>query len=167
MTIQNFSDWLASTALSEAIQNVTWVIPTVQTIHILSISVVMSSVLVVYLRVMGLLGRSQSVEQVMHRFLPWVWYTLVVLLFTGIILIIGEPGRSLQNGASILTMSLLIAVVIITFFFQLAARGNATFWESNRTRRTLGRVVASISLLMWVAIVCAGRMIAYVTTESS
>jgi len=167
MTIQGFSDWLASTALSETIQDVTWIIPTVQTIHILAISVVMSSILVVYLRVLGLLGRSQSVAQVMERFLPWVWYTLIVLLITGVTLIIGEPGRSLRNPAFILKMSVLLAVMITTFLFQRPVEQDATYWESTSTRRTVGRLVAGVSLFMWIAIVCAGRMIAYVTSESS
>lgn len=165
MTLQGFSDWLAATALSERIQNITWIIPAVQTIHILSISVVMSSVLVIYLRILGVLGQSQTIAQVMARFLPWVWCTLVILLITGVTLIIGEPGRSLQNPAFLLKMSMLLIVIITTVLLQRPVEKDATYWERDNSRRAVGRLVAGVSLLMWIAIVCAGRMIAYVTTE--
>ena len=42
--IDNFCSWLDQTPLSQAIQSTPWVIPAVQTVHILAIAAVMSSV---------------------------------------------------------------------------------------------------------------------------
>ena len=33
--LHNFAEWLATTAMSNTIQNVSWIIPTVQTVHII------------------------------------------------------------------------------------------------------------------------------------
>ena len=41
--IQQFSDWLASTALSQAFANANWFVPTVQTVHILCIALVVTA----------------------------------------------------------------------------------------------------------------------------
>ena len=41
--IQSFCDWLSNTSLSLTIQTVMWIIPVVQTVHILCVAVVMSS----------------------------------------------------------------------------------------------------------------------------
>src|SRR4051812_34629382 len=98
-TLQGFSDWLAATPASLTIQDVTWIIPTVQTIHILGISVVMASALLVHLRVLGVMGGASSQQALARRFFPWIWVTLIVLLLSGSILIVGEPGRSLLNPA--------------------------------------------------------------------
>ena len=81
--MQAFSDWLAATPLSMQIKTVEWIIPTVQTIHILSISIVMSSAAMVDLRVLGVLSRGQPLADVAHRFVPWIWWTLIVLLLSG------------------------------------------------------------------------------------
>ena len=59
-TLRALSDWLASTSLSLTIQNVTWIIPAVQTIHILCVAAVFSSVLMVDLRLLGITQRSLS-----------------------------------------------------------------------------------------------------------
>src|SRR5580693_5523310 len=130
-SVQAFSDWLAATPVSMRIQTVEWIIPTVQTIHILSISVVMAAAAMVDLRVLGVLSRGQPLAAVAYRFVPWIWWTLVVLLLSGGTLIIGEPGRSLRNPAFILKMSMLAAVLVLTLLFQRGLRHNDRFWESS------------------------------------
>ena len=161
-SVQAFSDWLSATPLSMQIQTVSWIIPTVQTIHILSIALVMSSAAMVDLRVLGVLWRGEPLVAVTRRFLPWIWWTLLVLLLSGATLIIGEPERSLANPAFILKMSLLAAVLIVTVVFQKGIAGDHLFWERSAKRRVNGRVLAGLSLVLWVGIVFAGRWIAYV-----
>ena len=41
--IQHFSDWLAATSLSQLFAGMNWFVPTVQTLHILSIAVVVTT----------------------------------------------------------------------------------------------------------------------------
>jgi len=159
---QAFSDWLSATPLSMQIQTVSWIIPTAQTIHILSIALVMSSAAMVDLRVLGVLSRRQPLVAITRRFLPWIWWTLLVLLLSGATLIIGEPERSLANPAFILKMSLLAAVLIVTVIFQNGVARDHLFWESSLRRRVNGRLLAGLSLVLWVGIVFAGRWIAYV-----
>jgi hypothetical protein len=166
-SVQAFSDWLAATPLSMQIKTVEWIIPTVQTIHILAISIVMSAAAMVNLRVLGVLSRGQPLAAVAHRFVPWIWWTLVVLLLSGSILIIGEPDRSLRNPAFILKMSMLAAVLVLTLLFQRGLRHNSWFWESSSGRRIGGRLIAAASLVFWVGILFAGRWIAYTQVDST
>ena len=88
--------WLAGTAASDVIQKTLWVIPVMQTIHILSVAMVFSSVVMIELRVLGITN-SLTVEQAAHRFVPWIFCGVVVLALTGSVLIIGEPKRSLPS----------------------------------------------------------------------
>jgi hypothetical protein len=62
--------WLDQTALSQAIQAV----PTVQTVHILSVAVVITSALMLDLRLIGVVGVDQPLDRVWARFLPFVWW---------------------------------------------------------------------------------------------
>jgi uncharacterized membrane protein SirB2 len=134
-------------------------IPTVQTVHIVSIAIVMTSMAMLDLRLVGIAGRRQSLTEIGARFLPWVWGTLVVLLCSGSILIIAEPGRELINNVFWLKMSLLVGAVVLTLIFQTMLRRRTGFWEHHRAAAVL---LGSVSLLMWVGIVGAGRWIAYV-----
>jgi uncharacterized membrane protein len=145
--------------MSQYIQDTFWMIPTVQTVHIVSIAIVMTSMAMLDFRLIGIAGRRQSLAEVGNRFLPWVWVTLVVLLCSGSILIIAEPGRELINNVFWLKMSLLVAAVALTLIFQTMLHRRMGFWEQHRGAAIL---LGSASLLMWVGIVGAGRWIAYV-----
>ncbi len=161
MTLHSFAQWLSETPLSLTIQNVSWIIPTVQSIHILSIAIVVSSVFMVDLRMLKVLGRGQPTAAYTSRYLPWVWPTLVVLLLTGSILITGEPARSLENPSFQLKMVLLIGAMIVTAILQLPAWRNPGYWETTSGRETTAKLLAVLSICLWVGIVFAGRWIAY------
>jgi uncharacterized membrane protein SirB2 len=156
--MEHFCDWLSNTNFSMTIQTVAWIIPAVQTVHILCVSIVMSSMAMLDLRLVGVAGRSQPISRMVQRFVPWVWWTLPVLALSGSILIIGEPNRELLNPYFRTKMVLLATVILITLTVQLRNRSNAQFWE---TRRAAAIVLGAVSLLLWVGIITCGRWIAY------
>jgi hypothetical protein len=162
-TLRALSEWLATTSLSLTIQNVTWIIPLVQTIHILCVAAVFSSVLMVDLRLLRLVQRAQPLSSVTSRFLSWLWVFLGILLITGSLLIIGEPERSLLNPAFLLKMAMLIAVIFITVLIARPLRTNEAFWEASFGRQAAAKLIAIVSLALWSGIIFAGRWIAYVT----
>ncbi len=139
----------------------TWIVPAVQTIHILAIAAVMSSMLMLNLRLLGITGRDQPLARVSARFRPVIWWTLPILLVSGSMLIVGEPVRSLENAFFQLKMVLLLTVIIVTLGYQAPLRKDAGYWDATSGRRGAIKVVALFSLLLWVGIVCAGRWIAY------
>jgi hypothetical protein len=163
-TIRALSEWLATTPLSLTIQNVTWIIPLVQTVHILCVAAVFSSVLMVDLRLLGLVQRAQPMLSVTSRFLSWLWVFLVILLISGALLIIGEPERSLLNPAFMVKMAMLLAVILITELIARPLRSNERFWEASFGRQAAGKLIAIVSLALWSLIINAGRWIAYVTS---
>ena len=62
--IQQFAEWLSQTSLSMLIQtHNAWVIPTIQSIHIIAIGVVLTSVLMIDLRILGRAGRDQTLRE--------------------------------------------------------------------------------------------------------
>jgi hypothetical protein len=165
MSLHAFCQWLSETPLSLTIQNVSWIIPSVQTVHIACIAIVISSVFMMDLRLLNLAGRQQPTASYAARFLPWIWYTLPVLLLTGTILIIGEPSRSLENPAFQLKMVLLIGAMIATAILHRPIGREPAYWELTPRHQATAKVVAVISLTLWIGIVFAGRWIAYMNTS--
>jgi hypothetical protein len=159
--LSEFSKWLAATPLSHIIQTTKWVIPALQTVHILSVAVVFSSAILVDLRLWRLLNRDVPLPEVARRFLPTIWPVLLVLLITGSLLIIGEPKRSLLNSAFYLKMALLAVAIVLTAWLQWSLSSSPNFWDKNRGRRMAGQLTATLSILVWCGILFAGRWIAY------
>lgn len=160
--IRTFCSWLAATPLSVVIGSTPWVVPMVQTLHILAIAVVLSSMLMLELRVLEWAGRSQSMMHVARRFLPWLLGGLALLAITGAILIVSEPQRSLVNPAFWIKMGLLTVAVAATLGLQRRQWRIAAEQPLPRTSGLAERAVAALTFLLWVAIVVAGRWIAYV-----
>ena len=157
--ISKFCEWLVATPLSLWVASVTWVIPAVQTVHILAISIVMASVLMFDLRLLGLAGRDLSVASSVRRYQPWIWGGVGVLVASGLVLIVGEPARELLNWTFQLKMALLAAVLLVTAAAQAVLTGDF----ATTGRADIARAAAILSLALWVGIVICGRLIAYTT----
>jgi hypothetical protein len=152
--------WLESTTLSQEIQKALWLIPLLQTIHIIAIAMVLSSVLMVTLRILGV-GTAVTMAQTSARYLPWLWTGLALLAVTGAALIIGEPKRALPNPASQIKMLIVATVVAVVLGFQTSLRRNFAFWEGHSRSRRLTGAFAVVVFLLWCTIAVAGRWIAY------
>jgi uncharacterized membrane protein len=161
--LDDFINWLGATPVSLLIQKVFWIIPTVQTVHILAISVVLSSMAMFDLRLLGLAGMRSSIRSFSRRFMPWLWGALIVLAVSGSILIIAEPKRALGNVVFLLKMCMLATAIIVTLGFQTVlkrdlASGSADLAPSHFT---VAKIAGLLSLALWVGIAVAGRLIAY------
>ncbi len=159
--LESFCTWLENTSLSAAIQNIGWIIPLGQIIHILCLSIVLSSVVLLDFRIMGLAALRVPIPDMARRFLPWMWSALALMVITGSILVIGEPKRDLLNPAFWTKMLLLLAAATITFLFQLSIRAKAGVWTGNGKGRTAIRLFAAIALTAWIGVAVCGRLIAY------
>ena len=158
----DFAEWLSKTYLSVLIQNHnSWVIPTIQSLHIVGIGVVLASVFMIDLRVMGWAGLDQTLRQVTNRFGPWLTGALCVLLATGALMVIGEPVRELVTFSFWLKMFLVAVGTLIATVFQMALRKNEQHWEETLVKRTSIKSLAILTFLVWLAIIVLGRLIAY------
>jgi len=136
-----------------------WVVPTVQTVHIVVIAILWSSVLMVGLRVMGWAMPSQPLEATVERFRPWFWGALAVLATTGIILIVTEPPRELMAVSFWLKMLMLAVAVAVALSFLRSIDRNAASWET--APRPLTKVLGIVTFCLWCLVVFLGRFIAY------
>lgn len=161
-SLDKFCAWIEQTSLSQTIQVTNWFVPTVQTVHILSVAAVMASILMIDLRLLGIVGKDLSLARVSARYRPIIWWTLPILLLTGLLMITGEPVRSLENWVFQLKMLLLVAAISVTLAYQVPLKKDAGYWEATGGRRGAIKLIALVSLLLWMGIVFAGRWIAYI-----
>ena len=158
----DFINWLGATPVSLFIQKVFWIIPTVQTIHILAISVVLASMAMFDLRLLGVAGKRNSIASLARRFMPWLWGALIVLAVSGSILIIGEPKRALGNVFFAMKMCMLATAIVVTLGFQvILKRDLAGGSDLAPAHFGVAKIVGLLSLVLWVGIAVAGRLIAY------
>jgi hypothetical protein len=159
--LTNLANWIASTQLSLFFSATAGLIPTSQSIHILAISVVFGSGLMISLRLLGVGASGRSVSRLAQTLLPWMRWSLIVLLFTGLLQLTAEPVRELANMVFWLKMGMLVCVLALNVWFGRTLRARAATLDSAAARPASARLFAVASLLLWVGIVLCGRLIAY------
>jgi hypothetical protein len=160
--VKQFAEWLSTTAPSVFIQNHNnWVIPAIQSIHIVGIGVVLGSVFMIYLRILGWAGMDQTLRQTTNRFGPWLTGGLCLMLITGILMVVGEPVRELVTFSFWLKMFLVAVSTAIAASFRISLRGRERQWEETLVHRRSIRGLAILSFLLWAFIILLGRLIAY------
>ncbi|MBB6123419.1 DUF6644 family protein [Sphingobium subterraneum] len=155
--LAEFATWISTTSLSETFKNVSWLVPLSQSIHILSIAAVLSAYLFLCARALGVFAANQSMLTLERRFLPWVWYGLLLLLVTGCLQIIAEPERSITNPFFQYKMLALLVVIVIT----LPLRRKIAEVGANDTPGPIvtAPLLAIFGLLLFI--IFCGRWIAY------
>ncbi|WP_028696309.1 DUF6644 family protein [Pseudomonas cremoricolorata] len=153
-------DWLYATPVSSAIRDLLWVVPSVQSLHIIAIAVIFASAVLSDLRLAGLFARDLPTAQVIRRYYPWMRGALLVLLASGLVMAIGEPDRVLVNSVFWLKMALVVVA------FMLAWQVRRPFLRSrqgpgNDIERPGLAPLAWLSMGLWCVVIFCGRWIAY------
>ena len=159
--LTEFSLWISETSLSLWIGSHFWAIPVIQTLHILAIAAAFGSVVMINLRIVGLTGKRNTITQTARRYLPWIWWGLLVLVVTGIGMVIGEPVRELINPIFWIKMALIVALILFSLWFQATVRRNMAQWELTHDGRVAIRVGAIGIIALWCLVMVCGRWIAY------
>lgn len=156
-TLLQFCYYLEHTPLNAVIQNNFWIVPTMQSLHILAIASLLIGALLINLRILGFRGQSETITMVIKHYQALIWFALPILFITGSIMIVGEPARSLTNWTFQLKMAMLIAAVLITLHLQRKWHNANSYIQADASSKFL----AILSLILWAGIVAAGRWIAY------
>jgi hypothetical protein len=160
--LHNFATWLYSTAPSAFIRSQeVWMIPTIQSFHILGIAMALGSAFMIAMRVTGWLGADQTLLQTQERYGPWLNGALWLLLLTGALLVLAEPPRELDAVSFWLKMALVAVVAVVAWAFPRSVRGDEQRWETTIVRQTGVKWAALLTFLVWAAIILLGRFIAY------
>jgi cytochrome bd-type quinol oxidase subunit 2 len=142
------SQWVAGLPVSLALRRITWLIPVLQIIHIMSIGMLLSSVVMIGLRTWGVSQTGTLVER-SRRYLPWLWIAVAIATVSGIVLMLGAP-RSWRDGAFAAKLLMMAAATVATLVLPLLLR-------RRKEAGGVAGVVAAVALVLWLGATLAGR----------
>ena len=151
LRLAELSQWVGSLPISLAMRRITWLIPMLQTLHILATGIVLSSVVMIDLRIWGV-SRSGTVIARSRRFMPWMWTALAVATLSGIALMVGAP-RSWRDGAFAAKLYMMAGATVATVALPFLLRSRGDGKDAGGT----ARVVGAAALLLWFGATLAGR----------
>ncbi len=155
------SFWIETTGLNRLLVENFWAVPMAQVMHIMGIGAAFAATLMLTLRVNNLAGGARTMPQISSRYMPWIWWGLLWIAISGIVMLWAEPVRNMVNGVFWMKMLLLVVTVAITLVFQKSVRtasvaGGPAWNASGGTK-----VLAWLIVILWCLIMAHGRWIAY------
>jgi hypothetical protein len=162
MVLQSFFTWLEQTGLAMNIRESTWLFPTIESVHVLAITSVVGTIIIVDLRLMGVASRDRPISAILADVLPFTRWAFGVAVVTGSLLFVSHALDYLHKPPFVAKMFLLcVALVNIAVFHLLTARGIAG-WDSSSRPPMSVKTAGGASLAIWAAIVACGRWIGFV-----
>lgn len=150
------ADWLQlleHTSWAEAIRQSIWLYPCLEIVHIVGIVLLVGPAFIFDLRLLGF-SKHLPVDGLGHLLLSWSVRGLLLVIPSGILLFITNASTLGYDPVFWTKMILLILAACNVLVFRSLRNGGAASLAAVK-------VIAMLSLLLWIAIIACGRLLAY------
>jgi hypothetical protein len=160
MSLLEFCQWLHDTPAAGVMRRSSAPFTVINSIHALGIVLVAGTILMVDLRLLGLCLRKESVRDVVSRIVPLALSGFALMAVTGFLMFFPEAVRYYKSPAFRIKLALLALLGLNALIFHVTVYRDAAGWEPGRIP-VRARLAGLFSLLLWIAVIVAGRSIPY------
>jgi hypothetical protein len=132
--------------------------PIAQSVHLVGLTVLLATVLILNLRLAGVALKDSSLDWLSEQLRPWMLGGLAVVVLSGALIFIGTPAKYLASNP----FRVKIAVLVLAILFQYGAFRRFAAPGSAPRSRAVCLFVAGLSLTLWFTVGWAGRAIAFI-----
>lgn len=133
-----------------------WLYSSVSVIHYFTLFFFIGTIVVVDLRILGLAGRGQTISLLADQLLPWTWIGLTLAMISGFLLFTTDAGDYAPDHVFQAKMLVILLALIFTVIVHRGQRK----WNQLPAIPLGVKVIAALSLLLWLGAILAGVDIA-------
>jgi hypothetical protein len=153
-------EWLYELPWAAALRESNDAYPIIETVHVLSIMLMVGTVVVMDLRVLGVILKQEPVTRVGRELLPATWFGFLIMILTGVPLFAAQAVQLYANPAFRVKILLLALAGVNAALFHSTVYRTVSSWDGSPTTPPFAKVFATTSILLWSAIIVCGRLIA-------
>jgi hypothetical protein len=161
LTFSEFISYFEDSALADNIRENDLLFPLIESVHVVSICLVVGSILVIDLRLLGLASLNRPVSGISKAILPLTWSAFAVAAASGLLLFISNATKYLENGYFVAKVLLICAAGLNMVVFHGISAKDLPRWENEAALPLPARLAGGLSILLWVAVVTCGRWIGF------
>jgi hypothetical protein len=150
--------WLDRSGLAQLVRQSLY--PFIQIVHITSFAVLVGAVAIFDLRLLGYFPKLPVFEMA-KSLLPLARHSFGFVTLSGFLLFSAQPTVLAANPAFQLKLLLIIAAGVNAVTFHVGPFRSMKRWKHHAKVPTSARIIAALSLSLWIAVIACGRMIAY------
>ncbi|MBI1385891.1 MAG: hypothetical protein GC150_13380 [Rhizobiales bacterium] len=152
---------VAELAAARFVAETTWAYPALETVHLIGIALLFGPILVFDLRVLGV-GRAIAPGRLHAILLPWVWTGFSLNVTSGLLLFASDAAEFATNSAFQAKIALIVLAGLNAIAFRSRFQPWARSLDGSGPAPAGAREIALVSILLWLGVLTAGRLIAYV-----
>lgn len=153
--------WVDSTSLNAFVGHSTWAFPAFDVIHTLGIVLVAGTIMLVDLRLLGIGLRGVPIRQLVARIVPATLWGFGLMLVSGGLLFSSEAVKMYNSPIFRIKLVALGLAGLNALIFHLTIYREVDDWGAAPVAPLRARMAGLLSLIFWIAIIAAGRAIAY------
>jgi hypothetical protein len=158
---RDFIAYLEDSAVADAIRENDFLFPTIESVHVVAICLVVGSIMVLDLRLLGFASIQRPVSRLSSAILPVTWSAFALAATTGFLLFISNATKYLANGYFVAKMFLICAAGLNMIVFHWISARDLPQWEEDALPPLRARLAGALSILLWIAVVACGRWIGF------
>lgn len=163
MDLPGIALWIENGAIGMTMRQSSWLFPTIETLHVLSIVTVVGSITILDVRLLGLISRERTVSDILADVLPWTWWSFLSAAITGSLLFTSKALEYYNNGPFRSKMLLLIFAGINMGVFEVFTKKGLPDWDKEDPPWS-AKMAGAVSLLLWALVIGCGRWIGFTTS---
>lgn len=154
-------DPVSETALAAFIRESLWAYPTLETLHLFGMALVFCPIVLFDLRVLGR-NRDFNIKRLHQTLLPWVWTGFTLNLLSGVLMFISDASEFANSPPFLAKLVLIGLAGLNALLFQKLLFPRLPGADDTSKISRVAKVTAAFSILLWTAVIIAGRLIAYI-----
>jgi hypothetical protein len=158
---------IEASGLATGIRNAIWLFPLIESAHVIGLSLVFGTILIIDLRLLGVASTHRSFKQMSSDILKWTWAAFALTVLTGSLMFITNASVYYHNSFFRTKMLLLALSGINMLVFELTAGRTIHSWEKSPSAPRAGKAAAAMSLAMWIGIIVMGRLVGFTTSRAA
>jgi hypothetical protein len=159
--LQHFCETLYHSGFGTMLRESNNAFSVIESVHVLSITLLFGTIAVLDLRMLGLILRPISVSRVARGVLPLTCTGFAVSVVSGSLLFWAEATKMYGNPSFRTKLVLLALAGVNAIVFHGTVYRHAREWEVLKVSPWQARAAAIASLTLWSGVIVAGRAIAY------
>ena len=162
--MDSFLDAIFNSGLSSAIRNSLYDFPLLEAVHVIALTLVFGTIMIVDLRLLGVAGTDRHYGRVSADLLKWTWAAFALAVLTGSLMFTANPKVYFHNAFFRAKFAVMLLAGLNMLVFQLTVAKREGEWGENPRGPARGRVAAVLSLGLWLAVIVLGRSVGFTTT---
>ena len=167
MDISAALNWLQQTGPATGIRDSLLLFPLIESVHVIGLALVFGTIAIIDLRLLGAASTRRSFRRMSAEIMNWTWAAFAVTVLTGVLMFITNATVYYNNLYFRAKIALLVLAGINVLVFELTAGKTMEQWDRAPAAPRIGRLVATVSLVVWVGVIVTGRMIGFTATRAT